>query len=224
MSLRGEAAVVIWSEMDDAPAVDLWYAREHLRERLHIPGFLRARRYVREPGSPSYLMIYELSNTSVLTSPDYLARLNDPTPWTKQIMASARSANRTLCRVVGSHGIGVGAYLLTVRVEALDDVEPEFSVWMQSLARIAEQPGITGAHLLRRDAVGVDTKERQLRRKADGSSDVVVLIEGYEPSAIAAMARELPATIKSVAQIDLYQVAQIGTAEDRAVSLAGQTN
>lgn len=215
MSLRGEAAVVIWSEMEDAAAVNLWYAREHLRERLHIPGFLRARRCVRELGSPSYFMIYELSNTAVLTSPDYLARLNNPTPWTKQIMAMARSANRTLCRVVGSHGIGIGAYLLTARVKALDGPGSELSAWTaRSLASIAEQQGITGAHLLHRDTVGFDTKERQLRQRTDGSSDVVVLIEGYDPNAVAAVAKELPATVKPVAQIDLYQVAQIGTAED----------
>jgi hypothetical protein len=41
MALRGEAAVVIWGEMSaDAAAVGLWYAREHLSERLSIPGFL----------------------------------------------------------------------------------------------------------------------------------------------------------------------------------------
>src|SRR5262249_2667975 len=215
MALRGEAAVVIWSEMADATAVDLWYAREHLEERLHIPGFLRARRCVRELRSPSYFMIYELSNTSVLTSPDYLARLNNPTPWTKQIMATTRSASRALCKVVGSHGIGIGAYLLTARVEVLDGPGSELSAWIaRSLASIAGQQCITGAPLLHRDTVGFDTKERQLRQRPDGSSDVIVLIEGYDPNAVAAVAKELPVPAKSVAQIDLYQVAQIGTAED----------
>jgi hypothetical protein len=44
MALRGEAAVVIWGELSgDAAAVGSWYAREHLPERLSIPGFLRGR-------------------------------------------------------------------------------------------------------------------------------------------------------------------------------------
>ena len=47
-------------------------------------------------------MIYELTDTSVLTSPDYLERLNNPTPWTEEIMTTARSANRALCKVVAS--------------------------------------------------------------------------------------------------------------------------
>lgn len=66
------------SFLRDDPLFSL-LGREHLQERLSIPGFLRARRCVRELGSPSYFMIYELSNTSVLTSPDYLERLNNPT-------------------------------------------------------------------------------------------------------------------------------------------------
>jgi hypothetical protein len=218
MGLRGEAAVVIWGEMtEDAAEVDLWYAREHLQERLNIPGFLRARRCVRELGSPSYFMIYELSYTSVPTSPAYLERLNNPTPWTKQIMAKARSGNRTLCKTVASHGLGIGAYLMTARVETLDGPGSELSAWMTgSLASIAEQPGITGAHLLHRDTsvVRPDTKERQARQRADGSSDVVALIEGYDPNAVGAVAKKFPATAKSVVQIDLYQVAQAACAED----------
>jgi len=218
MGLRGKAAVVIWGEMTgDAAAVDLWYAREHLRERLSIPGFLRGRRCVRELGSSSYFMIYELTDSAVLTSPDYLDRLNNPTPWTKQIMTKAQSGNRTLCKVVASHGLGIGAYLMTARVEALDGPGSELSAWMTgSLASIAEQQGITGAHLLHRDTsvVRPDTKERQARQRPDGSSDVVALIEGYDPNAVAAVAKQFPAISKPVVQIDLYQVAQVANAED----------
>jgi hypothetical protein len=218
MGLRGEAAVVIWGEMTgDAAEVDLWYAREHLHERLSNPGFLRARRCVRELGSPSYFMIYEVSDTAVLTSAGYLERLNNPTSWTKQIMAKAQSSNRTLCKVVASHGLGIGAYLMTTRVEVFDGPGSELSAWMTgALASIAEQPGITGAHLLHRDTsvVRPDTNERQARRHADGSSDVVALIEGYDPIAVAAVAKQFPAVAKPVVQIDLYQVAQAAYAED----------
>ena len=215
MSLRGEAAVVIWANVTDGAAVDLWYAREHLQERLRIPGFLRARRYVPEIGSPNCFMIYELRDTSVLTSPDYLERLNNPTPWTREIMATAQSLDRTLCRVVHSHGIGIGPYLLTARIETLDGPGAELSAWIaRSAVSIAEQQGITGAHLLHRDTVGVDTKERQLRQRPDGSSDLVVLIEGYDPSAVAAVANQFPEVVKPAVRIDLYQVAQAASAED----------
>src|SRR6478609_2304949 len=168
MSLRGEAAVVIWGELsDDATAVGLWYAREHLPERLSIPGFLRARRCVPKPESLNNFMIYELRDTSVLTSPEYLERLNNPTAWTKQIMAKARSANRTLCKVVASRGLGIGAYLVTARVSELDGPGSELSAWMgRSLTDITQQARITGAHLLHRASslVRPDNRERQARQ------------------------------------------------------------
>jgi hypothetical protein len=220
MALRGEAAVVIWGEMSgDAAAVGLWYAREHLPERLSIPGFLRARRCVCRPESLSNFMIYELSDTSALTSPEYLERLNNPTAWTKQMMATARSGHRTLCKVVASQGLGIGAYLMTARVGLLNGPGSELSAWIrESITRIAQQPGITGAHLLHRDTsvVRPDTKERQARQHAgeDGSSDVVVLIEGYDPEAVAAVAKQFPEIVKPVVQIDFYQVAHAANAED----------
>jgi hypothetical protein len=151
MALRGQAAVVFWSEMEDAAAVDHWYAPEHLQERLQIPGFLRARRCVRELGSPSYLMICELSDTAVLTSSDYLARLNNPTPWTKQIMATARSANRTFAGSCVLKEPVSGAYLLTARVDAIDGPGSVLTAWMaQSLADLAKRQGITCAGRCRR--------------------------------------------------------------------------
>jgi hypothetical protein len=215
MALRGDAAVVIWAEMTDAAAVDLWYAREHLRERIQIPGFLRARRYVRALGSADNFMIYELRDTDALTSPEYLERLNNPTPWTKQVMATALALNRTLCRVVGSHGVGIGAHLLTMRVEQLDGSDSDLSASLfGSLANLAHQPGITGAHLLRRAVVGPDIAERQARQRADGSSDFVALIEGYNPDAVVAVAKQFPATAKSAVYVDRYQLAQAANAED----------
>jgi hypothetical protein len=164
-------------------------------------------------------MIYELSDTSVLTSPEYLERLNNPTQWTKQIMATARSGNRTLCKVVASQGLGIGAYLMTARVGLLDGPGSELSAWMAgSLTGIAQQPGITGTHLLHRDTsvVRPDTKERQARQQTgdDGSSDLVVLIEGYDPDAVAAVAKQFPAIVNPVVQIDFYQVAHTANAED----------
>jgi hypothetical protein len=220
MALRGEAAVVIWGETGDAE-VGLWWAREHLPERLSIPGFLRGRRCVRETGTPTSFMMYELSDTSVLTAPQYLARLNNPTARTKEIMAKSRGGTRVLCKVAASRGLGVGAYVLTARMELLDGPGSELSNWMaRSAPSIAEQPGITGAHLLLRDMsiAKPDTKERQLRQHADQSSDVIVVIEGYDRNAVAAVAEHFPAIVKSLVLIDLFHLAQVANAEDAGIS------
>ena len=63
-----------------------WYDDEHMAERLAVPGFRSARRWVADakPGEGKYLATYELDSPGVLTSAVYLARLNNPTPWSAQ--------------------------------------------------------------------------------------------------------------------------------------------
>jgi hypothetical protein len=68
-----------------------WYDEEHLPERLSIRGFRSARRWVAEcrPGEGKYLATYELDSPAVLDSPEYLAFLNKPTPWTRRCLGKA---------------------------------------------------------------------------------------------------------------------------------------
>ncbi|HZE60588.1 MAG TPA: hypothetical protein VE085_08535, partial [Burkholderiales bacterium] len=65
--MLGNAAVAIWCEV--APDVhaefDDWQAREHMPERLSIPGFLRGSRWVGEAG---YFMLYEAKDEATITS------------------------------------------------------------------------------------------------------------------------------------------------------------
>ena len=54
-----------------------WYDEEHLPERLAIPGFRSARRWV---SGRTYLATYELDSAAVLQSAAYLARFHNQTP------------------------------------------------------------------------------------------------------------------------------------------------
>ena len=65
-----------------------WYDDEHLAERLAIPGFRTAKRWVADvaPGQGKYLGTYELDSPSVLQSPAYLARFQNQTPWSKRCL------------------------------------------------------------------------------------------------------------------------------------------
>ena len=76
-----------------------WYDQEHLPERLAIPGFRSARRWVGEgpPGCGRYLATYELDSASVLESAAYLARLNAPTPWTRRCLGACVLFRRWAC-------------------------------------------------------------------------------------------------------------------------------
>ena len=77
MSLLGKAAVAIWHAVPPETRSDYyeWHNREHMAERVGIPGFLRGRRYVALHGQPEFFTLYEAQSLDALTGPDYTARL-----------------------------------------------------------------------------------------------------------------------------------------------------
>src|SRR5437764_68143 len=81
----GKGAVAIWNDITPEWRAEFyaWHGSQHMPERAGIAGFLRGRRYVALEGSPEFFTLYETVSPRTVTSPDYLARLNDPTPWTK---------------------------------------------------------------------------------------------------------------------------------------------
>jgi hypothetical protein len=79
-----------------------WYGEEHLAERLAIPGFRSALRWVADvpPGSGKYLATYELDSPAVLSSPAYLQRFENPTPWSTRCLGKLVVFKRWLCEQI----------------------------------------------------------------------------------------------------------------------------
>jgi hypothetical protein len=79
-----------------------WYDTEHMQERLSIPGFRSARRWVADvpAGDGRYLATYELDSASVLRSAPYLARFENPTPWSRRCLAETVVFRRWACEQV----------------------------------------------------------------------------------------------------------------------------
>lgn len=68
-----------------------WYDTEHVPERLAVPGFLSAVRYVGIEGTPGYLAVYDTTSSEVFSSPGYLAvSFDNFSPWTKRVTSRAR--------------------------------------------------------------------------------------------------------------------------------------
>jgi len=68
-----------------------WYDTEHLAERLAVPGFETALRYVCIDGAPRYLALYDLVAADVLNSPAYLkVAFDNASPWTKRVTSRVR--------------------------------------------------------------------------------------------------------------------------------------
>lgn len=108
--LRGRGLLVLWGSVDrtaveEEPLND-WWTNEHLPERLSVSGFARARRYYASNSSSTsmsnYLTLYEVASLDILTSPDYMAKLNAPTPATQKWLPTLASMDRSACSVLYS--------------------------------------------------------------------------------------------------------------------------
>ena len=191
MSLRGRGALAIWHDLAPEAERDFveWHNREHIPERVGVPGFLRGRRYRAVEAEPRWFVFYETESLAVLSSPAYLARLNDPTPWTRRQMPAFRNVARAICAVHASTGAGVGGHALTVRADAAPEREEELRRWLtaECLPAVGAAPGIVGAHLATADraASTVETEEKRRRGEPDEVPGWVVLVEGCSHDALA---------------------------------------
>ena len=99
-ALLGDGAVLVWNDVvsEGRDKFYEWHDKEHIPERLSIPGFRRGRRYVRSGHSPEWLTMYEAVDLNVVVSPAYLERLNAPTPATVDTLRYFRNTSRAVCR------------------------------------------------------------------------------------------------------------------------------
>ena len=118
MSLLGRALLAFSHDVTPGSEPDWteWHDREHIPERLSIPGFLRLRRYVALGAGPRFFYFYETESLDVLQSPAYLERLSNPTAWTKRCMPYVVNNKRTACRVAATLGDGLGGALGVIDV------------------------------------------------------------------------------------------------------------
>ena len=117
--MTNDGILAIWHDVDAAIGDDYerWYFREHLPERIGVPGFVAGRRYEAVEGAPKFLTYYEGKSPDIFVSEPYLARLNDPTPWTTSVLRHFRDTNRTICRRTWATGSIRGAWGVVLRVD-----------------------------------------------------------------------------------------------------------
>ena len=118
-ALLGVGAVVVWNDVAEQGRDQFydWHDKEHIPERLTIPGFRRGRRYIKPGHSPEWLTLYEADDLDVVTSPEYLQRLNSPTPGTTRTLQYFRNTSRAVCRIVISTGSSSGGHVLAMRLD-----------------------------------------------------------------------------------------------------------
>ena len=187
--MLGNAAVAIWCDVafEIKDEYDDWHAHEHMPERLSIPGFLRGTRWVSTDGRNAYCMLYEAQEEATVTGGRYLERLNDPTPWSRKMMAHHRNMVRSLCRVRARFGAGLGQFLLSVRCSPEPQERAGLESWLcaELLPGIPARKGCVTAHFLQNiPARSASPTAEQKLRGGDAAADWIVLISGYAAEAL----------------------------------------
>jgi hypothetical protein len=188
MPLAGKGMLLTSMDIDPADEADFnrWYDREHLEERVAIPGFLEARRYVAHQGSPKYLCLYSTKTLDVLDSPGYRAKLASPTDWSSTTMARFKNMIRAVARITISRGRGRGAALGIIRLRATAGGEDSLRTALREKLDPEKLDGIISMHLLESDPALSKPISENPSVSDPGAGDWFVLIDGTNLNAISA--------------------------------------
>ena len=186
MPLSGQAMLVNFMNVAEEHERDFnrWYDREHLAERVAIPGFLEARRYVATDAAQKYLGLYTTETIEVLDSPAYRERLADQTPWSRANLARFRDATRACARVTASRGEGRGSALALLRLRPADDPAAAREVVAEGLDAALDLDGVVSVHLIESDP-RLSVPLTESANAAEGSADWYALIDATTTDALA---------------------------------------
>jgi len=204
--MQGSGYLAIWSDLAPEHETDWmhWMTREHSSERVGVEGFLACRIFrAYGLGVRRYFILYELENAAVVGGPDYLARLNAPTPWSQRTMPRLGNFIRGGGVMTARAGRGEGSTIVALRIERLPPNPQAFADAIVALDGVAAvQIGTTD--LAR---TSVPTVEKGMR-KDEGIFAGLVIIEALDVAALRGALREavyMAPDIGGVSEPEIYQ-------------------
>ncbi|MBL8654215.1 MAG: hypothetical protein JNJ97_08435 [Alphaproteobacteria bacterium] len=190
MALLGSGALAMWWDiaLDMRAEFEDWHTHEHFPERMRVPGFRRGSRWADADGGEGFFILYEMESYATLTSPEYRAHLNAPTPWSAKMMPHHRNMVRSQCHVLESVGGALSRFMLTLRLSPAD-ADRLRPALRDLAATIANKRGIASGHLLRTETPALAQTTEQKIRGGDAAADWIFLAAGYERDALEALAK-----------------------------------
>lgn len=195
--MQGNGFLAIWSDVEASQETDYlhWLTREHTAERVGVKGFL-ASRVFRALGTDirRFFILYELEEPEVLAGPDYLARLNAPTPWSQQIMPILGNFVRGGGRQVASKGTGQGGFIAAIPLH--DAPQSDGATLVSDLANVDR---IAAVRLFETDEAktSIQTREKTMRAQ-DRSFTGLLLIEGLDQAAVRTAVEQLVTAVPAI--------------------------
>jgi hypothetical protein len=187
MDNENTGLLAIWSTIAAESEMDYmhWLTREHIFERVGVPGFRSGRVFKRRNSRPSeYMMLYELDSADVMASSGYLERLNNPTAWTRRIMPTLEQFRRGGGTILaqGANSDGHGGHVAIARFE---DALPECLTALQGQAivdALAKEDWMVNAQIMavKNEATAIATQEKSMRRSSEGEFAGLLLVESLD--------------------------------------------
>lgn len=144
---------ILISSMEVLPQEDAdfntWNDREHMAERVAIPGFIDGRRYTSIDAPTRYLQIYNTRDIGVLDGPAYRAALANQTDWSLHHITRFIAPTRVVGRLVHSQGAVRGVAVLLLRLRPAG--EPAMLPALAGLLDLLQQPGAGCIHFVEAD-------------------------------------------------------------------------
>jgi hypothetical protein len=193
MPIFGKGMLLTSMDVEAAHEDDFnrWYDREHLEERVAIPGFIEARRYVAEEASPTYLSLYSTETFEVLDSPAYRAALASQTAWSKENIARFKNMIRGVARITISRGRGRGAALGIIRIRPASGGHDTLREALRTALDPGSSDGIISMHLIENDPELSKPLTGNPSTSDPGAGDWFVLIDATDVMPADAAVRNL---------------------------------
>ena len=219
MALLGKGALLNWGGV--LPKYDfdynLWHSLEHMPERMSVKGFLRAFRCIGLKGTNNndkYFMMYDVKNKNVLSSKQYLNRLNEPTNWTSKILSKYLYPSRAICEIIKTKSLtkGISGYFVTMRYLKKNN---EFKNFFNISDNIMIKYGIFSVHCFQSDKEIslLNTKEKVIRSSQgikDEIIDYAVIIECLNINKVKRfLSNELKIKSNKTLKINFYQLQHV---------------
>lgn len=187
----------VWTSVDPEhePDFNRWYDREHVEERVRIPGFVSGTRYQSVHGPRKYLGLYRTVSLAAFQTPDYFKAFGQQTPWSLANLERMRDPMRRVCAIEAEAGAGTGAWLAVLRLGASaigQDGEAVATIAALG-STLLQRDGVIYARLLTPDASLSGPLPAE--RKEGRVLDPLFLIDASSESAAVAAAQQASAAL-----------------------------
>lgn len=191
--MKNQGCLAVWTEVSDEHLDEYrrWLTQEHMQQRVALPGFFGVRLFASVTDERAHFILYSTENSAAFLGDAYLAILNDPTPWTRQMMPRLKGFDRGAGSLRMKVQDGTGAWLLVARLRMRPQAQE--GAIRSAFASITAVSGVVTASLYDVDRGSTDapTTEKTMRTAGEGAFEALLLIEATSEKALAGVRQGL---------------------------------